>query len=75
MASKKDQKPATISAGGKPHVIYEKNKKIIADHLGKTSGKNDKINLTEVAGAKTVKEGVAATKGWHSKHPHKKGKE
>ena len=74
MAAKKKQKPATLSAGGKPHVIYEKGNKIIADHLGKTKGKNDKINLTKVAGAKTVKEGVAATKGWHSKNPHKKEK-
>lgn len=74
MAAKKKQKPATLSAGGDPHVIYEKGKKIIVDHLGKTKGKNDKINLTQVAGAKTVKEGVAATKGWHSKNPHKKAK-
>jgi hypothetical protein len=74
MAAKKKQSPATISAGGEPHVIYAKGKKIIVDHLGKTKGKNDKINLTQVAGAKTVKEGVAATKGWHSKNPHKKAK-
>ena len=74
MAEKKKQSPATISAGGEPHVIYEKGMKIIVDHLGKTKGKTDKINLTKVAGAKTVKEGVAATKNWHSKNPHKKAK-
>ena len=74
MAAKKKQSPATISAGGDPHVIYAKDNKIIVDHLGKTKGKNDKINLTQMAGAKTVKEGVAATKNWHSKHPHKKAK-
>lgn len=74
MASKKKEAPATISAGGAPHRIYKKDGKVIADHLGKTTGKNDKIDLTKVAGAKTVKEGVKATKGWHSKHPHKKGK-
>lgn len=74
MAAKKKQKPATLSAGGDPHVIYKEGMKIIVDHLGKTKGKNDKINLTKTAGAKTVKEGVAATKNWHSKNPHKKAK-
>jgi hypothetical protein len=74
MASKKKEAPATIKAGGAPHRIYKKNEEIIADHLGITRGKNDKINLTKVAGAKTVKEGVKATKGWHAKHPHKKEK-
>jgi hypothetical protein len=74
MASKKKETPATVSAGGAPHRIYKKDGEVIADHLGKTKGKNDKINLTKVAGAKTVKEGVKTTKSWHSKHPHKKGK-
>ena len=74
MAAKKKEKPATFSAGGDPHVIYKEGMKIIVDHLGKTKGKRDKINLTKVAGAKTVKEGVKATKGWHAKHPHKKAK-
>ena len=74
MASKKKEAPATIQAGNAPHRIYKKDGEVIADHLGKTKGKNDKINLTKVARAKTVKEGVKATKGWHSKHPHKKAK-
>lgn len=74
MASKKKETPATIKAGGAPHRIYKKDGEVIADHLGKTKGKNDKINLTKVAGVKTVQEGVKATKGWHAKNPHKKGK-
>ncbi len=74
MASKKKETPATVKAGGAPHRIYKKDGEVIADHLGKTKGKNDKINLTKVAGAKTVKEGVKVTKSWHSKHPHKKEK-
>lgn len=75
MASKKKDSPATISAGGAPHVIYKKGEKVVADHLGKSSkDKMDKIDLTKVAGAKTVKEGVKATKDWHKKHPHKKEK-
>ena len=74
MAAKKKEKPATFSAGGDPHVIYKEGTKVIVDHLGKTKGKRDKINLTKVAGAKTVKEGAKATKAWHAKHPHKKEK-
>lgn len=75
MASKdKKESPATISAGGKGHRIYKKDGKVIVDHVGKKNGKWDKINLTKMAGAKTVKEGVKATKDWHKKNPHKKGK-
>jgi hypothetical protein len=75
MAAKKKEKPATLSAGGAPHVVYKKGNKVVADHLGKTSKDSwDKIDLTKVAGAKTVQEGVKATKAWHKKHPHKKGK-
>lgn len=66
--------PATISAGGKGHRIYKKNGNIIVDHVGKNNGKMDKLNLTKMAGAKTVKQGVKATKSWHKTHPHKKGK-
>ena len=58
------------------HVV-KKNKKgeVIVDHAASAkAGKYDKINLTKKAGAKTVKEGVKATKDWHKKNPHKKGK-
>lgn len=71
-ASKKKETPATLKAGGAPHRIYKKDGKIIVDHLGKTKGKHDKLNLTDLAGSKTVKEGVKATKDWHAKNPHKK---
>lgn len=70
--SQKKEKPATIKAGNAPHVIYKEKGKVIVDHLGKTKGKYDKLNLTDLAGAKTVKEGVKATKDWHAKKPHKK---
>lgn len=58
----------TIKAAGKKHVI-KKNKKgdVIVDHAGKT-GKYDKINLTKKAGAKTIEQGVKATKDWHKKN-------
>lgn len=47
---------------------------IIVDHTAKKSGKYDKMNLTKVAGSKTVKEGVKATRKWHKENPQKKGK-
>jgi len=68
--------PSKIKVGGAGHTI-KKNKKgdIIVDHEASAkAGKYDKINLTKKAGAKTVKEGVKATKDWHKKNPHKKGK-
>jgi hypothetical protein len=70
----KKEKPATIKAGGAPHVVYKKDKKVIVDHLGKKGGKWDKIDLTKNGGAKSVKEGVKAVKKWHKTRPHKKGK-
>jgi hypothetical protein len=65
----------TIKVSGKKHVI-KKNKKgdVIVDHAGKNDPKWDKINLTDKAGAKTIKAGVKATKDWHKANPHKKGK-
>ncbi len=68
--------PSKIKVGGAGHTI-KKNKKgdVIVDHEASAkAGKYDKINLTKKAGAKTVKEGVKATKDWHKKNPHKKGK-
>lgn len=62
---------------GVGHVITKKksgkNKgDIIVDHTAKKGGKYDKMDLTKVAGAKTVKAGVKATRDWHNKHPQKK---
>ena len=45
---------------------------IIVDHTATKKGKYDKMNLTQVAGAKTVKQGVAATRKWHKENPKKK---
>jgi hypothetical protein len=47
---------------------------VIVDHTSKKTGKYDKMNLTKVAKAKTVKEGVASTRKWHKDNPQKKGK-
>jgi len=65
----------SVKISGKKHV-FKKNKKgdVIVDHAGKNDPKWDKINLTEKAGAKTVKKGVSAAKKWHKEHPHKKKK-
>lgn len=65
---------AKIKVSGKVHNV-KKNKKgdVIVDHAGNI-GKYDKINLTKKAGAKTVKEGEKATREWHKKNPHTKGK-
>jgi coenzyme F420-reducing hydrogenase beta subunit len=53
-----------------------KNKKgqVIVDHTDKKGGRYDKMNLTKVAGSKTVKEGVKATRKWHNENPQKKAK-
>jgi hypothetical protein len=65
---------AKIKVSGKVHNV-KKNKKgeVIVDHAGNI-GKYDKINLTKKAGSKTVKEGEKATRDWHKKNPHTKGK-
>ncbi len=57
-----------IKVAGEKHTI-KKNKSgdVVVDHAGK-KGKYDKINLTKKAGAKTVKQGVKATKEWHKKN-------
>ena len=73
-----------LSAGGEKHVIYKKTsptgigkgKKgdIMVNHPTKDKGQWDTIDLTKKAGAKTVKQGVAATKKWHKEHPYKNKK-
>jgi hypothetical protein len=73
---KKKEKSVTLKTGGAKHVVKNNKKgEVIVDHdASAKAGKYDKINLTKKAGAKTVKEGVKATKDWHKKNPHKKGK-
>lgn len=69
-----------VNAGGEKHVVYKatkntsKGKKgdVMVNHPTKDKGKWDTINLTKKAKAKTVKQGVAATKKWHKEHPYKK---
>lgn len=76
MTAKKES-PATLKVSGKVHRVYKKKDgDVVVDHAGsaKQNGKYDKINLTKKAGAKTVKEGVKATKNWHKTNPHKKAK-
>ncbi len=49
------------------HKVYKNQKgDVMVDHTQRKGGKYDKINLTKKAGAKTVKQGVAAVKKWHS---------
>jgi hypothetical protein len=74
---KKKENPATLKVSGKVHRVYKDKKgDVVVDHAGskKQNGKYDKIDLTKKAGVKTVKAGVKATKDWHDKNPHKKGK-
>lgn len=69
-----------VSAGGEKHVIYKKTTKagegkvgnIMVNHPTKDKGVWDTIDLTKKSGAKTVKEGVAATKKWHRENPYPK---
>ena len=57
--------PKTFKADGENHTVKKNSKgEVIVDHAG-NKGKYDKINLTKKAGAKTVKQGVAATKKYH----------
>ncbi len=61
----------TFKADGKKHTVKKnKNGEVIVDHAGKSQGKWDKINLTKKAGAKTIAQGVSATKKYHRKHGH-----
>lgn len=71
-----------VNAGGEKHVIYKSKKTtskakkgdIMVNHPTIDKGKWDTINLTKMGKAKTVKQGVTATKKWHKAHPYKKKK-
>ena len=67
----------TIKAGGKVHKVTQKkvdkgagNKGDIIVEQNSKSGKKERMNLTKLSGAKTVKQGVAATKKYHKEHPY-----
>jgi len=64
-----------ISIQGVKHSV-KKNKKgdVVVEHTNINNGKYDKINLTKKAKAKTISEGVKATKKWHKENPYKKHK-
>lgn len=68
---------AKITAGGKKHVVTKKkvdkgagNKGDIIVEQNSRSGKKERMNLTKLAGSKTVSQGVAATKKFHKEHPN-----
>ena len=70
---------AKITAGGKSHTVTKKKldkgagKKgdIIVEQNSK-AGKKERMNLTKLAGSKTVRQGVKATKKFHKEHPRVK---
>ena len=78
----KDGGKVKVKAGGENHVIYKKETKqgkgkpghIMVNHPTMDKGKWDTIDLTQKAGAKTVAQGVAATKKWHKENPYPKKK-
>lgn len=67
----------TVVAGGEKHIVYKKTTKkgegkvgnIMVNHPTKDKGQWDTIDLTAKGRAKTVKQGVAATKKWHKDNP------
>jgi len=67
---------AKVTAGGLKHKVTKKKEDrgigkkgdVIVTQTSK-SGKTESMNLTKLAGAKTVKQGVKATKEYHKKHP------
>jgi hypothetical protein len=74
------QNAKTFFAGGENHKVYIKTSPtgngegveghIMVNHPTKDKGQWDTIDLTKKAGAKTVAQGVAATKQWHAEHPN-----
>ena len=70
-------KKVKVTAGGEKHVVYKKTTKqgkgkpgdIMVNHPTKDKGKWDTINLSKIGKAKTVQQGVAATKKWHKDNP------
>ncbi len=75
----KKDKPVTLAIGvpgKKAHVTHKvsKNKKgdVVVEHTNVKLKKYDKINLTEKAGVKNVKQGVKAVQNYHKQNPHRK---
>jgi len=68
---------ANIKAGGRAHKVTKKkvdrgtgDKDDIIVEQNSKSGKKERMNLTKLAGSKTVKQGVAASKKYHKEHPY-----
>lgn len=60
-----------LTAGNEYHRIYKNaDGDIMVNHPKEDKGKWDTINLTDKTGAKTVADGVAATKKWHRENPY-----
>ena len=74
-----------VVAGGEKHRVYIKKSPtgvgegtqghVMVNHPTMDKGQWDTIDLTEKSGAKTVAQGIAATKKWHRENPnvYKKG--
>jgi hypothetical protein len=67
---------AKVTAGGLKHTVTKKKEDRGAGNRGdiiveqnSKSCKKERMNLTKLAGSKTVKQGVKATKEYHRKHP------
>jgi len=67
-------KKKTVTITGVNHTVKKVGKSVVVDHAGNSGKKWDKLDLTKKAGAKTVKQGVAASRKYHSSKPHRKGK-
>jgi hypothetical protein len=69
-----------LNTGGEQHRIYVKSTNrgegdkghIMVNHPTMDKGMWDTIDLTQKAGAKTIAQGVAATKEWHRENPYMK---
>jgi hypothetical protein len=69
-----------VVAGGEKHRVYIKESPtgvgegvqghVMVNHPTMDKGQWDTIDLTTKAGAKTVAEGIAATKKWHKENPN-----
>ena len=63
-----------LTVGGEYHRVYKNaDGDIIVNHPKENKGKWDTINLTDKSNAKTVAQGVAATKKWHEENPYADG--
>ena len=65
---KKNTSKTFKAPDGKEHRVYKDKGKVMVDHTAKKGGKWDRINLTKKSGAKTISQGVKATKNYHRKN-------